>query len=396
MVGVLDVDTPHGPARVHLHAADEPAGALVLGHGAGGGVAARDLVAATQAARAIGVSVALVEQPYRVAGRRSPAPARQLDAAWIAVVEHLRAGPLGDLALVVGGRSSGARVACRTAAQTGAVGVLCLAFPVHPPGRPEKTRLPELDAVAVPTLVVQGAGDPFPGCAAAAGAGRRARVSLSRGPGATRCDSLGSCATSRPRSACGRSPARRWWTPGAAGLGAQAVVPAYAVAIEDVRGELVPARRRSAAVAAAGPAPRTLRQHSRRPGLRPAHGQREARGRGVRTGGPRPGGTCPRPGFDVVGRTSGRPPRDPFHRVDMGGAPSRDRRRLLGRVLSTASRYLPRGRVRCAARGRCPRGRRRLVVRPRTAGLGPAAGRGASASTLPEGEVLGLPQPTAG
>ena len=155
------VDTPHGPARVHLHAAEEPAGGLVLGHGAGGGVAARDLVAATTAAQAIGVSVALVEQPYRVAGRRSPAPAAQLDAAWIAVVEQLRATTLGDLALVVGGRSAGARVACRTAAQAGAVAVLCLAFPVHPPGRPEKTRLAELDAVTVPTLVVQGAADPF-------------------------------------------------------------------------------------------------------------------------------------------------------------------------------------------------------------------------------------------
>jgi uncharacterized protein len=161
VVGVLDVDTPHGPARVHLHGADEPAGALVLGHGAGGGVSARDLVAATESAQAIGVSVALVEQPYRVAGRRSPAPAGQLDGAWIAIVEHLRAGPLGELSLVVGGRSAGARVACRTAAQTGAAGVLCLAFPVHPPGRPEKTRLTELDAVAVPTLVVQGASDPF-------------------------------------------------------------------------------------------------------------------------------------------------------------------------------------------------------------------------------------------
>jgi predicted alpha/beta-hydrolase family hydrolase len=96
-----------------------------------------------------------------VAGRRSPAPAGQLDTAWIAVVEHLRGGPLDDLPLVVGGRSSGARVACRTAEQTGAVGVLCLAFPVHPPGRPEKTRLAELDEVTVPTLVVQGASDPF-------------------------------------------------------------------------------------------------------------------------------------------------------------------------------------------------------------------------------------------
>jgi predicted alpha/beta-hydrolase family hydrolase len=160
-VTAFAVDTPHGPARVHLHGAGEPAGALVLGHGAGGGVAARDLVAATRAAQAIGVSAALVEQPYRVAGRRSPAPAAQLDAAWTAVVDELRGGALSSLALVVGGRSSGARVACRTAAQTGAVGVLCLAFPVHPPGRPEKTRLPELDAVAVPTLVVQGKSDPF-------------------------------------------------------------------------------------------------------------------------------------------------------------------------------------------------------------------------------------------
>jgi len=158
---VLDVETPHGPARAHLHAANAPRGALVLGHGAGGGVTARDLAAVTEVARSAGVSVALVEQPYRVAGRRSPAPAGQLDSAWIAVVEHLRAGALRDLPLVVGGRSLGARVACRTAADTGAVAVLCLAFPLHPPGRPEKTRQPELDAVSLPTLVVQGASDPF-------------------------------------------------------------------------------------------------------------------------------------------------------------------------------------------------------------------------------------------
>jgi uncharacterized protein len=158
---LLEIDTPHGPARALMHAADDPTGALVLGHGAGGGVTARDLAAATKGALAAGVTVALVEQPYRVAGRRSPAPAHQLDAAWGAVVEDLRVGPLADLPLVAGGRSSGARVACRTAAETGAVGVLCLAFPVHPPGRPEKTRLSELDAVAVPTLVVQGASDPF-------------------------------------------------------------------------------------------------------------------------------------------------------------------------------------------------------------------------------------------
>jgi predicted alpha/beta-hydrolase family hydrolase len=164
-VTVIGVDTPHGPAEVHLHRADSPRGALVLGHGAGGGVEARDLVAATEAALSEGVSVALVEQPYRVAGRRSPAPARQLDAAWTAVVLHLRVDELRDLPLVVGGRSLGGRVACRTAAETGAVGVLCLAFPLQPPrrsgGSPPPNRLDELDAVTVPTLVVQGSSDRF-------------------------------------------------------------------------------------------------------------------------------------------------------------------------------------------------------------------------------------------
>jgi predicted alpha/beta-hydrolase family hydrolase len=105
-----------------------------------------------------------VEQPYRVAGRRSPAPAHQLDAAWLAVIEQLRTGPVKELALVTGGRSSGARVACRTAAEAGAAAVLCLAFPLHPPGRgddPAKSRLSELAAVKVPVLVVQGERDPF-------------------------------------------------------------------------------------------------------------------------------------------------------------------------------------------------------------------------------------------
>ena len=157
----LDVETPHGRAIAHLAPAAEPRGALVLGHGAGGGVGAPDLVAVTGVAGSEAFSVALVEQPYRVAGRRSPAPARQLDAAWTAVIDHLRAGPLRGLPLVTGGRSSGARVACRTAQATRAAGVLCLAFPLHPPGRPEKSRLAELDEVDVPTLVVQGARDPF-------------------------------------------------------------------------------------------------------------------------------------------------------------------------------------------------------------------------------------------
>jgi predicted alpha/beta-hydrolase family hydrolase len=158
---MLELDTPHGLARAQVDAVDRPLAALVLGHGAGGGIQAPDLVGAAQAARSAGVSVALVEQPYRVAGRRSPAPANQLDAAWIAVVSQLRAGPLGSLPLLTGGRSAGARVACRTAAETKSAGVLCLAFPLHPPGRPEKSRLAELDAVEVPTLVVQGERDPF-------------------------------------------------------------------------------------------------------------------------------------------------------------------------------------------------------------------------------------------
>ena len=162
---ILDVETPHGRAAAHLHLADEPSAALFLGHGAAGGVTSRDLVAVTDVARSQGVSVALVEQPYRVAGRRSPAPAHQLDAAWTAVVEHLLAGELRGLPLVVGGRSSGARVACRTAEATGAIGVLCLAFPLQAPRRAAaaaaQSRLGELDAVTVPTLVVQGDRDPF-------------------------------------------------------------------------------------------------------------------------------------------------------------------------------------------------------------------------------------------
>jgi hypothetical protein len=121
-------------------------------------------VAATEAARVEHVSVALVEQPYRVAGRRSPASASRLDAAWLAVIERLRADVLDDLPLIVGGRSLGARVACRTAEASGATAVLCLAFPLQPrrrAGKPPQSRLPELDAVTLTMLVVQGEHDPF-------------------------------------------------------------------------------------------------------------------------------------------------------------------------------------------------------------------------------------------
>jgi predicted alpha/beta-hydrolase family hydrolase len=161
----IAIDTPRGPARVHFRRAAAERAAIVLGHGAGGGIAAPDLRAAGDAAIERGVSVALVEQPYRVAGRRAPAPARQLDDNWRIVIAHLCSHELAGGPLIVGGRSLGARVACRTSADTGAVGVLCLAFPLMPParrsGKPAQSRLGELDALAVPALVVQGRRDPF-------------------------------------------------------------------------------------------------------------------------------------------------------------------------------------------------------------------------------------------
>lgn len=168
----LDVATPLGPARAHVVAHTgrrrAPRGVLVLGHGAGGGVDAPDLQVAADVAAAAGWRCVLVEQPWRVAGGRvAPAPPR-LDTGWLAVLAALadeglagpgtRTGPL-----VVGGRSAGARVACRTAVTTGAAGVLCLAFPLHPPGRPEKTRADELAGAGVPVHVVQGRRDPFGG-----------------------------------------------------------------------------------------------------------------------------------------------------------------------------------------------------------------------------------------
>ncbi len=161
----IEIDTQSGPARAELRTAAAARGALILGHGAGGGTGARDLQAAAAAALEGGLSVALVEQPYRVAGRRSPAPAHHLDGAWIAVVERLRAAELEGQPLITGGRSSGARVACRTATQCGAIGVLCLAFPLAPRRRggsePAPSRLPELEGLTVPALVIQGLSDPF-------------------------------------------------------------------------------------------------------------------------------------------------------------------------------------------------------------------------------------------
>jgi predicted alpha/beta-hydrolase family hydrolase len=164
MSGGLEVATPHGRARTHI---TKPAGTvhgtLVLGHGAGGGVEAPDLVAVTTEAAGAGWRVVRVEQPWRVAGKRIAAAPPRLDEGWGAVLHHLRADGVLTGRLVLGGRSAGARVACRTAAEHGAAGVLALAFPLHPPGRPEKSRAAELTAVAVPLVVVQGETDAFGG-----------------------------------------------------------------------------------------------------------------------------------------------------------------------------------------------------------------------------------------
>ncbi|MDT0462700.1 alpha/beta hydrolase family protein [Streptomyces gibsoniae] len=152
------VETEAGTARVTWHRARKAARVLALGHGAGGGVEARDLQALARVLPAHGVTVALVEQPWRVAGKKvAPAP-KTLDVGWHGVWPAL-AEP--GLPVIAGGRSAGARVACRTAVDLGAVAVLALSFPLHPPGRPEKSRADELLEAGVPTLVVQGGRDPF-------------------------------------------------------------------------------------------------------------------------------------------------------------------------------------------------------------------------------------------
>lgn len=157
MSSTWEVVTPRGIARVHAADATSPRRLLVLGHGAGGGVEAPDLAAIASALPPLGTSVWRVEQPWRVAGKRvAPAPST-MDEAWLTVVATVPDG----LPVVLGGRSAGARVACRTATALRAVAVVALAFPLHPPGRPERSRGFELDAVSVPTLVVQGVSDAF-------------------------------------------------------------------------------------------------------------------------------------------------------------------------------------------------------------------------------------------
>jgi predicted alpha/beta-hydrolase family hydrolase len=152
---VSALDTPHGEGRLHLFPAASPRVTLLASHGAGGGVDARDLAALARELPRGGVSVALLEQPWRVAGRRIATPPRTLDAALVAAAGQVDPG----LPLVVGGRSAGARSACRTAAEIGAVACLALSFPLHPPGRPERSRVEELRGAGRPVLVVQGERD---------------------------------------------------------------------------------------------------------------------------------------------------------------------------------------------------------------------------------------------
>jgi predicted alpha/beta-hydrolase family hydrolase len=152
------VETDAGTARITWHGAKKARLVLAVSHGAGGGIEARDLVALAEVLPTQGVAVARVEQPWRVAGKKlAPAP-KTLDAGWRGIWPALAKS---GLPVISGGRSAGARVACRTATELGAHAVLALGFPLHPPGKPEKSRAEELLGAGVPTLVVQGGNDPF-------------------------------------------------------------------------------------------------------------------------------------------------------------------------------------------------------------------------------------------
>jgi len=159
----VEIPTPSGAAVAEIDRPRTPAAALlVLTHGAGAGVDSADVSAVRGAALKAGIAVVRLTQPYRVAGRSAPPAATKQDEAWLAAIAALRRRKaLAGLPMVTGGRSNGARVACRTAVASGAIGVVALAFPLHPPGRPELSRLAELDEAGVPVLIVQGDRDPF-------------------------------------------------------------------------------------------------------------------------------------------------------------------------------------------------------------------------------------------
>jgi predicted alpha/beta-hydrolase family hydrolase len=180
----MEVPTTLGPGRLVVDAADDPRAVLWLGHGAGGGIGAVDLVALARTLPSAGITVARYEQPWRVAGRRVAARPPSLDVAWLETspaVTKLAEG----LPVFVGGRSAGARVACRTAGEVGAAAVVCLAFPLHPPGSPEKSRLSELLTPTVPVLVLQGERDTFGNAATLASeVGGRPNIRVVPVPGA--------------------------------------------------------------------------------------------------------------------------------------------------------------------------------------------------------------------
>jgi predicted alpha/beta-hydrolase family hydrolase len=182
----MDVAAPTslGPGRLVVDAAENPSAVLWLGHGAGGGIGAADLTALAAMLPGQGITVVRYEQPWRVAGRRVGARPAALDVAWQETAPLVKQ-ITGGLPVVVGGRSAGARVACRTAGTVDAVAVVCLAFPLHPPGRPEKSRLSELLTPEVPVLVLQGERDTF-GTAAtiAAEVGARPSIRIIAVPGA--------------------------------------------------------------------------------------------------------------------------------------------------------------------------------------------------------------------
>jgi hypothetical protein len=161
---LVEIETSSGPAHVELSERAPGGGAptflLVATHGAGGSPDALDVLAVAKAAAEFGAATALVTQPYRVRGARAPGSAAKQDQAWTELVRKLQ-DETGDVPLVQCGRSNGARVACRTARAVKAAGVIALAFPLHPPGHPEKSRASELAAAGTPVLVVNGDRDPF-------------------------------------------------------------------------------------------------------------------------------------------------------------------------------------------------------------------------------------------
>ncbi|MFC4374104.1 alpha/beta family hydrolase [Nocardia halotolerans] len=157
----MRIETTAGPAEIELDEVDDPPFLLVITHGAGGGVDAKDILTVRDSALAVGGAVARVVQPFRVAGRRAPGNAVKQDQAWLEIVAELRTR-FPDIPIVQGGRSNGARVACRTAVAAGARGVIALSFPLHPPGKPEKTRRDELlSPGTIEVVVINGAKDPF-------------------------------------------------------------------------------------------------------------------------------------------------------------------------------------------------------------------------------------------